>query len=123
MPGIFVAPDRQWRTVDITGSFDVDADMPDATVRNRVFPEKARAFVEQMGKRGYRHDGGKVWLYRKHYAVTETNDDDTPAVGVYEHREERRERVTRKMRARFYALDRIVNKEQVMEDRRGITND
>jgi hypothetical protein len=119
MPGIFVAPDRKYRLVEITGSFDVDADVPDEYVRDRIFPEKAKAFVEQMGKRGYQHDGKKVFLYRQRYAVVDTNDDGTPAIGSYEHRDEFRERVTRKMLARFYVKDLLVNKEQVMEGRRG----
>jgi hypothetical protein len=119
MSGLFFTPDRTTRRVEITGSFEVDADMPDFVVKERIFPERAKAFIEQLAKQGYQYDGGDIYLYRRRYAPVEAPDNGSVGNGVYEHDETKRGRVVRKMVGRFLVRDRIVNKEQVMEGLRG----
>lgn len=107
MPAFFVRPDVTWDAVHIVGSFEVDADIPGPFVRACIFPEKAKAFIDQMARRGYQHQGG-VYLFPRSYAVTETSDDDTVTAGVYEEDEAKRARVSRKMLARFLVRKPIV---------------
>ena len=114
MPGIFVRPDADWQMVRVVASFEVDPDVPESFVAHTIYPQRREVWIRQMALRGYMHRGG-VYLFPKRYAVTETNDDDTPTAGVYEHREHRREKVSRKMMAYFWKRKAIVSAQDVEE--------
>lgn len=114
MPGIFVRPDADWQMVRVVASFEVDPDVPDAFVTNTIYPQRRELWIKQMALRGYMHRGG-VYLFPKRYAVTETSDDGAASVGRYEHRDARRQKVSRKMMAYFWKRKAVVPAQDVEE--------
>lgn len=116
MPGIFVRPDATHAMVLIVATFDVDADTPELLVQEKIYPEKIQAWLRQMAARGYTHRGG-VYRFPKRYAAIETNDDGSVRLGAYEHREERRQKVARKMAAYFWRRAPVVTAESNVPER------
>ena len=106
---IRVAPDMPVQRVLCVGSFEVDADMSEGHVRERVYPAARAKWLLVMAAQGYELHGGNVYLFPKCYAVTVAPDSGEAGTGAYEHNPLLRARVNRKMAAWF--LKRAVQTE------------